>query len=193
MFRGPESKMTEHSNNPIVSPDSALEESPSSDGREKRTKVRYAFVAAAEIRDLRTTGRVSGRCSDLSLDGCYVDTLSPFPGGSIVQILVQHGMREFQAVGVVAYAHPSMGMGLKFMNVDPMHQDVLRHWISGLSGEESPGPAEIGVKIAPEAKIRAREMDPNIGLVLSELVALLVRKKILTESEGAELLPKIIS
>jgi len=193
VFRNLESQMTEQSNKPIVSPDAAPEESQNSGGRENRAKVRYAFAAEAEVRDLRSKASVKGRCSDVSLDGCYVDTLAPFATGSIVHIRLEHDMREFQAVGAVVYAHASMGMGLKFTEVDPAHREVLRHWIANLSGEVAPGAAEINSKIATEVEAESQDMESNLKLVLAELVTLLVRKKILTEGEGAKLLPKIFS
>jgi hypothetical protein len=92
--------------------------------------------------------------------------------------------REFEAGAVVAYAHASMGMGLAFTSIKHEHQDVLRSWIAELSGELPPEPAVSST----ELETGAIESDANMRLVMHELITLLVRKKIITENEGSELL-----
>jgi hypothetical protein len=118
------------------------------------------------------------------LGGCYVDTLSPFPVGSLVRIHVEHDTREFESAATVAYAHLSMGMGLKFTDIMPVHREVLRYWIAGLKGVALPKP----VAEATDSNAEAQETESNIRLVLSELIALLTAKKIFTEKEGADML-----
>ena len=78
-----ESKMPERSDTPIVFPAPLREEPPKSGGPENRAQVRYPFTAAAEIFELRSQTRVTGRCSDLGAGGCYIDTLSPFAVGAV--------------------------------------------------------------------------------------------------------------
>src|SRR5271165_4118011 len=102
--RGLVSKMSEQSDEPIVAPGAAAGES-TNGGAEHRRQTRYSFTASAEVFELRSQTRVAGRCSDLSLGGCYVDTLSPFPVGSVVRIRVERDTRELVSMAVVAYAH----------------------------------------------------------------------------------------
>jgi hypothetical protein len=92
--------------------------------------------------------------------------------------------REFESAAVVAYAHVSMGMGLTFTEMKREHQEVLRSWIGELSGEASCEP----VAFTPKHETVAIDTDANARLVVNELIYLLVRKKIITENEGAELL-----
>src|ERR1700688_4536643 len=179
-----ESKMSERSDTPIVFPAPLREEPPKSEAPEKRAQVRYPFTAAAEIYELRSQTRVSGRCSDLGAGGCYIDTLSPFAVGAVVRIRMKHDTREFEAAAVVAYAHVSMGMGLAFTEIKREHQDVLRSWIADLSGEQPPEP----VVSITERETGAIEENASMRLALNELVTLLVRKKIITENEGSGLL-----
>jgi hypothetical protein len=176
--------MPDRSDTPIVFPAPLHEESPKSGGPENRAQVRFPFTAAAEIYELRSQTRVTGRCSDLSAGGCYIDTLSPFAAGAVVRIRMKRDTREFEAAAVVAYAHVSMGMGLAFTEIKREHQDVLRSWIAVLSGEQAPEPAAS----ATEPETGAIEANANMRLVLNELIYLLVRKKIITENEGSALL-----
>ncbi len=176
--------MSERYDMPFVFPAPLPEEPPKKGGIENRTQVRYPFTAATEVYELRSQARVAGRCSDLSSGGCYVDTLSPFAVGAVVRVRMERDQREFEAAAVVAYAHVSMGMGLAFTEVKREHQNVLRFWIAELSGEQPPEPAES--KAEPESE--PIDMNANMRLVLNELIYLLVRKKLITENEGAGLL-----
>ena len=169
---------------PIVFPAPSVEEPQEKGGAERRVDVRFPFTAAAEVYELRSKARVAGRCSDLSIGGCYVDTLSPFALGSAVRIRMETDHREFEADAVVAYAHPQMGMGLRFTGIKREHEGVLRLWIAELGGEQ---PAEPAIsKAEPEAG--AIDAIENTRLVLNELITLLVRSKIITGSDGARLL-----
>jgi len=176
--------MSERSDMPIVFPAPLPEEQAKSGGPERRAVVRYPFTAAAEVYELRSQTRVVGRCSDLGPGGCYVDTLSPFAVGSAVRVRIERDLREFEAEATVAYAHVSMGMGLAFTEIKSEHQGVLRFWIADLSGERPP---KLEVAPAgPEAGLLGAI--ENLRQVLNELVNLMVRKKIITENEGAGLL-----
>ena len=179
--------MSEHSDEPIVLPAPLPVEPQKTGGRESRAQVRFPFTAAAEIYEIHSQTRLTGRCSDLSSGGCYIDTLIPFTVGSIVLLRMERDMREFEAAAVVAYAHVSMGMGLAFTEMKHEHQEVLRFWIAELSGEKPCEPAPSLL----ERETTVVDADANMRLVLNELIYLLVRKNILTEDEGTALLHKM--
>src|SRR5579863_7034622 len=88
-----ESRMSERSDKPIVFAGPMIEEPPKSESPERRAQPRFPFTAAADVYELRSQTRVNGRCSDLSLGGCYVDTLSPFPVGAVVRIRMERDTR----------------------------------------------------------------------------------------------------
>jgi hypothetical protein len=186
--------MSERNDRPIVSPASSSEASQKKDARDRRAGTRYPFTASADVFEPRSNLQVTGRCSDLSAGGCYVDTPSPLSVGATVKIRIAHENREFEAAGVVAYAHVRMGMGLSFTEVKREHSSVLRTWISGLSGE----PLAAEVAEVPEAtaippagpppEIPARAADANVRLVLYKVIMLMVRNHMITKNESTELL-----
>jgi PilZ domain len=154
---------------------------------ERRRLERFPFNADAEIVELRSRTRSPGRCSDLGPGGCYVDTMAPFSVGAEVRIRIKRESREFEAAAVVTYSHPSLGMGMKFTGISREHQEVLNSWLAEVSG----GACRMAAVPLAEPDAGAPSGDTNFLLVLNQLVALLVRKKILTESEGAGLLRKM--
>lgn len=159
-------------------------ESEVGNGPERRRVVRYPFTAAAEVTDLRSGTRVTGRSSDLGLGGCYIDILSPFGVGSEVHVRLEREQYGFEAAAIVTYAQISMGMGLAFTEVKPEHQTVLQAWMAELSGKGLPK-SDVTAG-APESEIRSAVL--NLQHVLNELINLMVRKRVITESEGTALL-----
>jgi hypothetical protein len=180
--------MSERSDKPmILVPAPVPVEAETGSVRERRRAVRYPFTAAAEIVDLRSQTRVSGRSSDLGLGGCYIDILSPLGVGTAVRVRLEREQHVFEAMATVTYAQVSMGMGLSFTEVKPEHQAVLRAWVAGQCSEElhEPDVAAAGPEYAMLSIVR------NLQQVLSELVSMMVRKKVISDTEGSALLRQI--
>jgi hypothetical protein len=93
---------------------------------------RYSFVARIELTDVRSDTHIEERTRDLSLFGCRVDTLAPFPQGTKVKIRIAHRSANFEALGRVAYARPNAAMGIVFTSIDLNDQLVLEKWIAQL-------------------------------------------------------------
>jgi CheY-like chemotaxis protein len=54
------------------------------------------------------------KLTDLSLGGCYVQTESPFPQSSAVDLCLHADAMEIHAEGLVRVMHPGHGMGIEF-------------------------------------------------------------------------------
>ena len=72
---------------------------------------------------------MSSRISDLSFGGCYVDTINPLPGGTAVKLKIFTETHSFEAPATVVYSQAHLGMGVKFREVQPIHEEVLRLWL----------------------------------------------------------------
>jgi hypothetical protein len=96
---------------------------------ERRVATRRPFSAEATVFDSDASVRLQARCSDLSLEGCYVDTLNPFPVGTISHLQLHTTQGTFEAIARVNSSHPGMGMGLCFQDLTPEQIDVLVHWL----------------------------------------------------------------
>jgi hypothetical protein len=180
--------MSDHSNKPIVLGPPSLEESQAGDPRDRRTGVRVPFTADAEVRESASQACVNGRCSDIGLGGCYVDTLSAFAIGAAVRVRIEHEGSKFEAAAVVTYSHVAMGMGMAFTEIQPDDRKVLRRWIVKLGGEIPPEPSPPGGKPGVTEAAEEPGEEENLRLALSELISLLVRKGVLSEQQGVHLL-----
>jgi hypothetical protein len=92
---------------------------------ERRGAPRYGFTATAEVVDMNSRTRMNTRISDLSMEGCYVDTNAPFPVRTKVRIRVTASKKTFETQGVVVYSLPNMGMGIAFDKPEPSHAALL--------------------------------------------------------------------
>src|SRR5690242_18430922 len=104
---------------------------------ERREARRYPFVCHAELIDVAGSTRISARTTDMSLRGCYIDTLNPFPVGTRVRLqLMKSGQRvEFRAE--VTSCHMGSGMGLIFERLTPAQTDTVVSWLEDSSSGES--------------------------------------------------------
>jgi hypothetical protein len=156
---------------------------------ERRRHQRFPFNATADIVEPRSNTHINGRTSDLGQGGCYVDTLSPLPAGTLVKIRISRESHSFEADAKVSYSVVGMGMGLAFTAVHPEHFKVFRSWILELSGNP---PVEADV---PSREKRASggsdELSEGHSRVLHELITALMRRGILAEAEGNEFLRKL--
>jgi hypothetical protein len=74
----------------------------------------------------------------LSLGGCYLDTINPLPEGTSVRVRITKGEKTFEALALVRYALPGMGMGIAFTEVHPDQQRVLKGWLDALNEDGAP-------------------------------------------------------
>jgi CheY-like chemotaxis protein len=54
------------------------------------------------------------KVTDLSVGGCYVETISPFPEKTHLLLKLRAAGNELEAAGLVRVMHPSHGMGIEF-------------------------------------------------------------------------------
>jgi hypothetical protein len=101
--------------------------------RERRRSPRYSFIASAELIETNSDVRIASRVSELSLHGCYLDMINPFPINTPVLVKISAGEDFFQAHATVVYAHLNMGAGLRFETVAPSDQAILERWVEDAS------------------------------------------------------------
>src|SRR6266404_3594240 len=104
--------------------------------QEKRRTPRYSFIASAELIEVRADVRIASRVSELSLHGCYLDMMNPFPKDTLVLVKISAGEAFFEAKAKVIYSQPNMGAGLGFIEITPPSEAVLELWLDGAEKEQ---------------------------------------------------------
>ncbi len=183
-------------------------------GKERRAEPRYPVAAMAEATEIKSNTRITGRISDIGIGGCYFEVMSPFAMGAEVYLRITRNQQSLAANAKVLYSTGGMGMGLIFTNVGPEHRQVLQAWvgelsgsgvaplqepvtgasIAGASGAGSPstaGGSELFHEAAGAAERTGMNEDPRN--VLNELITLLMRNRVLTDTEGKNLLRKLMT
>jgi hypothetical protein len=97
---------------------------------ERRGAPRYPMVLAAEVVELPRGARLSARTSDISISGCYLDTLDPVQMGARIRVRFTHHDEQFEAIAIVVYVSPNLGMGVRFSEVAPEQQTKLERWLN---------------------------------------------------------------
>jgi hypothetical protein len=95
----------------------------------RRSVRRCPLVASAEVTELSSGTLLSGRSSELGLGGCYIDSLNPFPEGTLVGLKIFRDQGVFETKAKVVYCDPRFGMGLAFKDMTPDQRSLLEAWL----------------------------------------------------------------
>jgi hypothetical protein len=73
---------------------------------------------------------IEGKIREISRKGCYVDSLNPFPIGTLLNLVISRNQGSFATKGKVIYVHEGFGMGVVFL--DPIHDqlEILDYWLA---------------------------------------------------------------
>ena len=96
----------------------------------RRSVQRCPLVASAEVTEPHSGARLSGRISEMGLGGCYVDALSQFPEGTVVELRILRDQGIFETTAKVVYCNPGFGMGLAFVELNFEQRSLLEGWIA---------------------------------------------------------------
>jgi len=172
------------SSNPTESNNAAV-----SSPAERRRNLRFQFSATVEAIESKSGTKIVGRTSDLGLGGCYVDTLSPFPVGTEAKIRILREKESFEAQVRVVYSLIGMGMGLAFISAQPKQVRLFQKWLQEISGQSVPSQDAHSAGVSETNP--AQETQTLKNFVLSDLIMTLMQKKVLSETEGKDLLRKM--
>jgi PilZ domain len=79
--------------------------------------------------------RIASRVSELSMHGCYLDMMNPFPSGTFVLVKISAGEDFFQAKGKIVYSQMNMGAGVVFLEFDKASGLALERWMEEAKNE----------------------------------------------------------
>jgi len=82
------------------------------------------------------SGKHAARIYDLSLSGCYVETLGQVTPGERIRFEIELPTgRWLRLEGEAVHAQPSMGFGVRLINLSATDRDMLAHLLEYAGGQ----------------------------------------------------------
>ena len=100
----------------------------------RRAQQRFHCTGGVEMRRSETAPPVFGNLSDLSLTGCYVETVSTLPVGSEILFMLRVRDSIVRGRAQVKTSNHAVGLGLVFTQLGREDQSKLEYILSLLSG-----------------------------------------------------------
>lgn len=140
---------------------------------ERRRYPRYQCSGGVQLSKENAGPPVWVRLGDIGLGGCYVETMSPLPVQTNVELVIHVDDLKIHARGKVRTSHPTIGNGIAFTQM--LAEDWLRlHQLIARVAAAAPRPGTAAANAAVQA-----DTTPH----LEALLQLLERKGVLTRNE----------
>jgi hypothetical protein len=98
----------------------------------RRAFPRYRFFANADLIQSPSTFRLTGRVTEISRNGCFVDSLSQLPLDMELNLRICRGAETFATSGKIIYVRPWIGMGVVFLDPPKDQREILESWLARL-------------------------------------------------------------
>lgn len=102
--------------------------------QERRVSKRLKLTAPIELCVEGSESPIRGATSDLSLNGCYIETIFPFPVGTKLEIRLQLESTLLIMAEVVT-CDPQVGNGIRFSRMLPEDFEALRSFLEAAENE----------------------------------------------------------
>ena len=149
--------------------------------QEKRRNARFKCEGSMELKTEGSTIHTWATFADVSSGGCYVEIMTTFPVGTIMELrLGMHGF-TVETRAVVRVTYPFLGMGIEFTDVSAHDNEQLTLMLASLAGAFE---QRLGV---PEPK--SLELPPitEPAAVVEALAKFFAEKATLTSDEFSRL------
>ncbi len=100
--------------------------------RERRSVPRFSLIATAEVIEPASGVHISGRISEISRKGCYLDVLNTLPVGTRLHLNISRDQGMFSTDAKIIYVQEGMGMGILFLDVPSDQLKILDAWLAEL-------------------------------------------------------------
>ena len=144
--------------------------------QDRRLTSRNTLVASVKAEDLAGGISLSARTCDVSVHGCYLDTINPFSTGTRIRVHLTKGNETFHSLAVVVYVHYGLGMGVAFTEISPSAREMIQRWMAGQEGGNSLQPP----LNSEQNPIPGAPKDARATLPIERLLQILVTKGLLT-------------
>jgi len=102
---------------------------------ERRKNPRFKISVPVEIHTEGSTAPVHCATSDLSLGGCYIESMYPFPVGTCLDLRLDVSGTLLIAARVVT-CDPQFGNGIQFIRMLPEDRAILIKFLEGVAKQD---------------------------------------------------------
>lgn len=103
--------------------------------KERRASARVKISVPVEIYTEDSSLPIRGATSDLSLNGCYIETIFPLPAGTRLELKLQLES-TLLIVATVVTCDPQVGNGIRFSRMLPEDFEALRAYLEAAQKTE---------------------------------------------------------
>jgi hypothetical protein len=125
----------------ILPPDMKTDErGPRHDNRRKFARHRIGFPL--ELRDERVNTPLRVNATDISGNGCYVETVMPLAIGTALRVDLWIGEERLSPTAIVRTRDPGVGMGIEFVGLPEESKKRFQTHLDKLDPSKSFGPKD---------------------------------------------------
>ncbi len=110
-------------------------------GTNRRRRQRHKISFHLELRDQRNDVPLRVTATDISGNGCYIETLTPFPIATSLKVQFWIEDERIDSTAIVRTCDPAVGMGIEFIGLTPVLQDRFQQLLERLDPVGISGPA----------------------------------------------------
>jgi hypothetical protein len=106
--------------------------------KDKRKYPRHRISFPIEIRDETIGSNLGTKTSDIGGQGCYVETMVPFPRKKAVTVTFWLNSQRIQTAAIVRTSDGGVGMGIEFTGLEETTQKELQQYLENLALDAAP-------------------------------------------------------
>jgi hypothetical protein len=106
--------------------------------QDRRTSKRISYVCEVECEGAGLSC-LATRINDLSTTGAFIDSLTCYAPGTHLRLRFRINETMIETSADVRFTMPQMGMGVRFLDMDPKHQEALESLVEGKPRETQLG------------------------------------------------------
>jgi hypothetical protein len=102
---------------------------------ERRKHPRFKVAVPVEVHAEGSAAPLHCATSDLSLDGCYIESMYPFPAGTCLELKLDASDKILITAKVVT-CDPQFGNGIQFIRMLDADRETLRKFLDHLAHQD---------------------------------------------------------
>lgn len=110
----------------------------------KRKFLRHKISLPLELRDERVGTPMRINATDVSGNGCYVETIMPLPVGTVLRVEFYMDSERVSISAVVRTCDPGVGNGIEFTGMPPEGKQRLQMYLDAIDPDKGPSKPGIG-------------------------------------------------